>query len=416
VTTLYRVEPDSLERLPSLLQRLADLGASEADTDDLRLRKRVLNLAAAFITSVSPLWVVTYLVLGHWLSAAIPAAYIAVTAGFVYAHSQARWYRAFRFGQLVMYLLLPFALQWSLGGFANSSAVALWGLTAPLAAIFFVGARQAPPWFGAFAALVVLSGLLDPALSESPPHIPDGVVVGFFTLDLLAVSTTVFLLLQYFVRAREAEQARSERLLLNVLPAPVARRLKETDSVIADAYPEATVLFADIVDFTPLADGMDPAEVVQLLDSVFTTWDEMAAHHGLEKIKTIGDAYMVVGGVPVPRRDHAAAVAEMALEMRAGLAGRPLSLRARIGVDTGPVVAGVIGRSKFTYDLWGDTVNTASRMESSGVADRIQVTGRMRDALPGSFCLDCRGEVAIKGKGPMTTYFLNGKRPGFGTT
>jgi class 3 adenylate cyclase len=415
VTTLYRVEPASLERLPSLLQRLADLGVSDADTDDLRLRKRVLNLAAAFIASVSPLWVVTYLVLGHWLSATIPAAYIAVTAVFIYAHSQTRWYRAFRFGQLVMYLLLPFALQWSLGGFANSSLVALWGLTSPLAAIFFVGARQALPWFGAFAALVVLSGLFDPALSESPPHIPDGVIVGFFALNLLAPSTTVFLLLQYFVRAREAEQARSERLLLNVLPAPVARRLKETDSVIADAYPEATVLFADIVDFTPLADGMDPAEVVQLLDSVFTSWDELAAHYGVEKIKTIGDAYMVVGGVPVPRRDHAAAVAEMALAMRAGLVGRPndgeLPLRVRIGVDTGPVVAGVIGRSKFIYDLWGDTVNTASRMESSGVADRIQVTDRVRDALPDEFRLDCRGEVSIKGKGPMTTYFLNGKRP-----
>ncbi len=392
------------------MQRLADLGTAEGESEDLRLRKRVLNLAVALIVSVAPVWVLTYSLLGLWLPAAIPAGYILVSAALFYTQTHTRMYRAFRLSQLTMMLLLPFCLQWSLGGFANSSAVALWSLTAPLAAVFFVGARAAVPWFAAFAALIALSGALDPALSEGAPHVPDGVIVGFFALNFLAVSATVFTLLQYFVRSREAEQARSERLLLNVLPEPVARRLKRSEGVIADGYPEVTVLFADIVDFTPLAERMKPESLVQVLDRVFTRWDALAVRHGLEKIKTIGDAYMAAGGVPEPRPDHAAAVARMALEMCDGITDDEIPLRVRIGVDTGPVVAGVIGRSKFIYDLWGDTVNTASRMESTGEAGRIQVTDRVRAALEPEFLLRRRGEIAIKGKETMVTYFLEGAR------
>jgi class 3 adenylate cyclase len=275
--------------------------------------------------------------------------------------------------------------------------------------MFFAGPRYSIPWFAGFAALVVVSVLLDPALADSPPDVPEGVRVVFFGLNLLAVSTTIFLVLQYFVRARELEQARSERLLLNVLPEPIAGRLKHSEDVIADAYPEATVLFADLVGFTPLAASMRPEQLVLMLDEVFSSWDALAASHGLEKIKTIGDSYMVVGGVPEPRPHHVAAVATMALEMGPALAqcgADDVDLRARIGIDTGPLVAGVIGRAKFSYDLWGDTVNTASRMESSGEPGRIHVTERVRAALDGHYEFVPRGELEIKGKGTMRTYFL----------
>ncbi len=233
--------------------------------------------------------------------------------------------------------------------------------------------------------------------------------MAFFGLDLLAVSLTVFLLLQYFVRARQREQARSEQLLLSVLPAPIAARLKRSGEVIADAHPHATVLFADLVGFTPLAGRISPDELVLVLDDVFSRWDSLADAHGLEKIKTIGDSYMAVGGVPDPRPDHAAAVAAMALEMGPALADcnrEGIRLTARIGIDTGPLVAGVIGRSKFSYDLWGDTVNIASRMESSGEPNRIHVTERLRAELEGRFRFTPRGEIPIKGKGTMRTYFL----------
>jgi len=370
---------------------------------------------------LSFVWVGTYAVLGLWLSAAIPLAYQLASTASIYTFARTRRYRLFRTSQLWMSLLLPFALQWSLGGFANSSAVALWAFTCPVGALLFVGARQAVPWFVAFGALVAVSGAIDPALAAGAPDIPSGVVVTFFVLNILGVSTTAYVLLQYFVRAREraraeleVERAKSERLLLNVLPASVASRLKESDQVIADGFPAATVLFADIVDFTPLAQDLAPADAVVLLDRVFARWDGLAARHGVEKIKTIGDAYMVAGGIPTPREDHAEAIADMALEMGAEVercaAESGLRLEVRIGMDTGPVVAGVIGRAKFIYDLWGDTVNTASRMESHGVPGAIQVTERAYEQLRDHYDLRQRGTIEVKGKGPMTTYLLLKRR------
>lgn len=410
-------------RLPDWLQRLTDLGSLPSDSEELRLRKSVLVLSSSLMATLACAWVGTYAVLALWLSAAIPFAYQLASAASIYTFARTHRYHLFRASQLLMSLLLPFALQWSLGGFAASSAVALWALTAPIGALLFVGARQAVPWFLAFAALVVFSGLIDPALADGAPDIPEGVVVSFFVLNLLGVSTTAYVLLQYFVRAREralaeleVERAKSEHLLLNVLPASVARRLKESEEVIADRFGAATVLFADIVDFTPFAQELAPADAVVLLDRVFAGWDVLSARHGVEKIKTIGDAYMVAAGLPSEREDHAEAIADLALEMggeakrRAGESG--LRLEIRIGIDTGPVVAGVIGRAKFSYDLWGDTVNTASRMESHGIPGAIQVTERTYERLRNRYELACRGTIEVKGKGPMTTYLLLRRRPG----
>jgi class 3 adenylate cyclase len=213
-------------------------------------------------------------------------------------------------------------------------------------------------------------------------------------------------------RLLRAEQERSDRLLLNILPAPIADRLKQGEEVIADGFAEVTVLFADLVDFTRRSAQTSPDQVVRLLDDLFSAFDQLAERHRLEKIKTIGDAYMVVGGVPEPRPDHAEAVAEMALAMREEVVrhrdpgGRPLALR--IGIATGPVVAGVIGRRKFSYDLWGDTVNTASRMESNGVAGCIQVTERTYRRLRDRYRLERRGPIQVKGKGELVTWFLVG--------
>jgi class 3 adenylate cyclase len=215
------------------------------------------------------------------------------------------------------------------------------------------------------------------------------------------------------VRSRRllmAEQERSERLLLNVLPAPIAARLKQGEAVIADGFSEVTVLFADLVDFTRRSQQGTPAQVVQVLDGLFSALDRLAERHGLEKIKTIGDAYMAVGGLPVPRADHAEAVAEMALAVREEVgrhrdpAGRPLAVR--IGIDSGPVVAGVIGATRFSYDLWGDTVNVASRMESGGVVGGIQVTERTYRRLRERYRFQRRGPVQVKGKGELVTWFL----------
>lgn len=236
--------------------------------------------------------------------------------------------------------------------------------------------------------------------------------------SFLLIFTTVFFAFKEAADAElalEQEYRFSERLLENILPKPVAHRLKNRDNVIiADQIDAATMLFADIVNFTPRASRWQPQEVVTFLSRVFRGFDELAARHGLEKIKTIGDAYMVAGGLPEPRADHAEAVAMMALDMLAHCAalsrelGEPVEVR--IGLESGPVVAGVIGPSKLLYDVWGDTVNTAARMESHGVAGRIQVTDCLRLALDDRFTFELRGDVDVKGKGIMRLWFLTGSK------
>jgi class 3 adenylate cyclase len=259
-------------------------------------------------------------------------------------------------------------------------------------------------WFA--GAPLLFRTLVDPepvrrVLNES---VPDVVLFAAVLLLGEAVRTR---------RALDLEREKSERLLLNVLPAPIAARLKQTDGVIADAFGEVTVLFADLVDFTRRSERVAPEQVVQTLNDLFSAFDRHAQQRGLEKIKTIGDAYMVAGGLPDPRPDHAHAVAEMALAMRDEVAkhpdpgGQPLAVR--IGIDTGPVVAGVIGTSKFSYDLWGDTVNTASRMESYGVPGCIQVTARTYQRLKDGYRFERRGPIPVKGKGEIITYLLLGR-------
>jgi len=415
-------------RLPRWVRRLAEIGALPSDPEELRVRKAILVLSSTLMTSLACIWVGTYAALGLWASATIPFAYQVASVISILTFARTRRYRLFRRSQLWMSLLLPFALQWSLGGFETSSAVSLWAVTSPLGALMFAGARQSVPWFAAFAGLVAVSAAIDPTLADGAPDVPHGVVVAFFAFNILGVATTAYALLQYFVRARERaladlarehraleqEQAKSDGLLLNVLPEPVAARLKEDGGIIADACEGVTVLFADLVGFTSLAERLSPPDVVALLDRVFARWDALAASHGVEKIKTIGDAYMAAGGLPVPRADHAEAIAELALAMRPEVARcaaeTGLALQVRIGIDTGPVVAGVIGRAKFIYDLWGDTVNTANRMESHALPGTIQVTRRAHDHLQERYELRPRGTIEVKGKGPMATYLLLGPR------
>lgn len=210
------------------------------------------------------------------------------------------------------------------------------------------------------------------------------------------------------------EQEKSERLLLNVFPQAIAERLKESNGAIAESFDESTILFADIVGFTPLSARMSPRELVNLLNEMFSKFDQLTENYELEKIKTIGDAYMVAGGLPVHKPDHAASVAKMALEMQQAIQQFQLdmdeSFQIRIGIHTGPVIAGVIGIKRFIYDLWGDTVNLASRMESSGLPGKIQVTAETYEILKHEYILEPRGEIYVKGKGQMTTYWLIGKK------
>ncbi len=398
------------------VERLALLGVQAGDDDELRLQKVTLTLAAITVSVLAIVWVGTYLALGLPVSAAIPFVYQVVSIASLAVFARTKDYRFFRASQLALILVLPFLLQWSLGGYVASSVVSLWALVGAFGALFFYSAREAIPWFVAFLALTVLSGLLEPIASSNTAPIPSPVHTALFVLNICGVALTAYLLLQYAVRARDAAMASSERLLLNILPKSIADRLKREEGRIAEAHDDVTVLFADVVDFTPFVERTEPARVVAVLDEIFSAFDRIAERHGLEKIKTIGDAYMVVAGLPAPRADHVEAMAEMALEMQAEL-GRlceplGLDLAIRIGMDSGPVIAGVIGRHKFIYDLWGDTVNMASRMESSGLPGRIQVSAATYERLRDRYRFEERGKIDVKGKGRLPAYLLVGRREG----
>jgi len=406
--------------LADRVARLAAIGVRTEESEEERLRKATLTLAAILMATMAIVWVATYWSLGLWRSGAIPFAYQLATVYGLVTFARTKRFGPLRTGQLVMILALPFLLQASLGGFRTSSAVELWAVTAPLGALLFDGVRRATPWFIAFVVATVASGALEPSL-HGEGDVPTSIVVAFFVLNLLGVSTTVYLLLRYFIgerdrvlRALRLEQDKSERLLLNILPASIAERLKDGPEVIADGFEAVTVLFADIVGFTAFAQARPPAEVVAVLNRLFSAFDELADRHDLEKIKTIGDAYMVAGGLPVPRPDHHAAIADMALDMCSAMdrfrAETGIELTIRVGIDSGPVVAGVIGHRKFSYDVWGDTVNMASRMQEHGLPACIQVTANVYEQLRGRYEFQERGTVEVKSKGPTTTYLLLGRR------
>lgn len=279
---------------------------------------------------------------------------------------------------------------------------------------------------GAGVAIVIATGFAGlGVINGAGPFVPPSEMLGEAAIALQAyicILVITALTISATTAEREkaqrelhAEKEKSEELLLNILPQPIATRLKRQEGTIADHFAEATVLFADIVNFTYLSTELSPQALVILLNEIFSTFDTLADKHGLEKIKTIGDAYMVVGGLPEHRHDHAIAMADMAIDMQRAISDfsqkhdRPFSMR--IGINTGPVVAGVIGHKKFIYDLWGDTVNIASRMESTGAAGEIQVTQTTYEALKAHYAFDCRGEVAVKGKGMMTTYWMRDRWP-----
>jgi class 3 adenylate cyclase len=283
----------------------------------------------------------------------------------------------------------------------------------PMGAGLLLGRRAAVFAFAGLAALVLWAAVTD---SSTPSLLPISPVLGvaLYAMNLLIAGGIALSLVLFVDGERLKAKARSHALLLNVLPEAIVERLQGGEQVIADHYSEVTVLFSDVVDFTPWSERVEPQQVVAVLDNLFSAFDALAERYELEKIKTIGDAYMVVAGVPKARTDHAEVMLEMAIAMhRATDEQPPLDghrLQVRTGIATGPVVAGVIGRQKFSYDLWGDTVNTASRMESSGVPGCIQVTEATWQRVRDRYAFQVREGVEVKGKGPMTTYLLDPAR------
>jgi guanylate cyclase len=406
-------------RFDGLLARLAELGADPNDDEETRLRKALLVLIAILILPISGIWAVLYLYFGAW-TGLIAVLYAAISIASILVFARNHNFGLLLNIQLLAILLAPTLSMIPIGGWLPTGGVGLWGIMAPLGALVFRGVGSGIRWFVAWVAVFLGSGIAAAILGTVGP-MPAWFSAVMLALNITVGGTIVFTLLALFAKQRQdalaalrVEQQRAEDLLLNILPGSIAQRLKASHQTIADQFTAASVLFADVVDFTPRSEKLSAAEVVGLLDRLFSHFDALAERYGLEKIKTIGDAYMVASGVPDPRPDHARALALLALDMVASLrtGGEVADLRMelRIGINSGPVVAGVIGRKRFLYDLWGDAVNTASRMESAGTPGRIQITRATFELLRDEFDCEPRGTVTVKGKGEMETWYLVGRR------
>lgn len=420
-----------MSQAPFLLS-LRNAGINPDDDAETRLKKSLLIFATGLVCLGSMLWLFLYGQMGPQFSATPPLVFqlLLVSNLLFYFHSGN--FNFFRYSQLALFLFAPFAVQWSIGNFISASGTSLWGLLAPIGAVLFFGVRESGAWFFAYIFMTALSGFFDYFLADAivpnATKIPIQTSVFFFALNFAAISSIVYLLLRYAVQEKakaqanleethhllQIEQDRSEKLLLNILPGPIAERLKNDNQAIADGFADVTVMFVDIVNFTKVAEGMSPQQVFSMLNRIFSSFDELAEEFGMEKIKTIGDAYMVAGGLNNEMDNYARSIAELALAMRDLLhrdfTVNDMHLEVRIGIGTGPVVAGVVGKKKFIYDLWGDTVNLASRITSEGVPGMIQVDETTYRRLVENFEFHEPQTIYLKGKGNTVVHRLLGRR------
>ena len=326
----------------SLWGRLEALSTLDTDTVDERRRKVTLVILSGICIVASIVWGALYLaILGPTVTAIITFGFTIVVGAALIVFLATRRIQLLLYPFFLMILWNPIAMQWSLGGFAASGVVMTWSILAPVGALMFQTVRVALWWFAAYLALIAVSLVFDAEVQRWAAPLPQDVSMLFFGMNLIGPSVAIFLSIMYFVQAFQMAHRRSEELLLNILPAPIVERLKEKkEETIADDFREVTILFADIVDFTKLSARVTPRTLVDLLNRVFTAFDQLTERHGLEKIKTIGDAYMVVAGLPAARADHASAIANMALDMQTAMTrlrtelGETLGLR--IGIHSGP--------------------------------------------------------------------------------
>lgn len=383
------------------------------DSESVRIRKTTLAIVYFLLIPVNSLWTLALYFLNLPASALINLSGVLLIIAACMYLLRTRNFTVFMNFALGYTFILIFALQASLGGIVNSGVLVSWGLLAAMASVLVLNQKTSIFWAGVNVVGFVVLLAFDEPISKSTFALPANfsLVNGFF--NVLWITFLAMLLILYLVRELETAQDLADRLLYNVLPPKIAVRLKQNSGTVANAYESASVLFADIVGFTPLSTMLSPSEMIELLNRIYSSFDKLVLRHGVEKIRTIGDNYMVASGVPDPRPDHAQALADLALDMLAYCDSlEPIegqTIKFRIGINSGPLIAGVIGDVKYQYDIWGDAVNTASRMESHGKPGRIQITEETNKLLGDHYVLLPRGEIDVKGKGRMETWFLESK-------
>ena len=399
--------------------------ANAMDEQEHKLRESLLIFACALMNFAVMLWLAIYWIMGSHFSTNIPLSYQLVSISSLVYYLKYRNFVTFRFIQLALFLFAPFIMQWSIGSSTTSSGVMLWALLAPLAAVGVAGWKESIPWFIAYIVLTALSGFFDFFLAVGEQGgVPTKTVGVFFALNFAALSSILYFLVRYFVLETEKikiqlreqhmllidEQRNSELLLSNVLPSHIVRRLKGKQELIADRHTDVTVMFADLIGFTRLATQLPPEQMVNLLNTVFSGFDQLSEKYALEKIKTVGDAYMVVGGLTREPQEYVSRIADMAMEIREFVANHSdLSkhkLAIHIGISTGSVVAGVVGAKRFIYDLWGESVNVSSRLTDVATAGQILVDKVTYDRLRRHYQFAQPATVTLKSAGDVAAYPL----------
>jgi guanylate cyclase len=395
-------------RATDALVRLLAIADHPEDDEETRRRKRV-GVGAGYLTIVAPLTLPVQ-------AAGAPEAFLFALGLAVYSVLNL-WLLA-RTGKFERYVILLISSGLVIvpagtflgGGITGSSSGIAWGFLIPAYAMLALGPHRATRWLFVYLGMVALIAIVDPWIRQTTAKPPYELRLFGQLQNIVTPLVIAFLLLRYTDVRRLAAEARVDELLTNAIPRSIAARLQRGERRIAESYPATSIVFSDIVGFTTWAQSTSPDRVVAMLDDLFTRLDDTAAEHGLEKIKTIGDSYMAVAGAPEPRDDHAAAAVRFARAMidivaEKGRAASDADLQVRIGIASGSVVGGVIGRQRLLFDLWGDTVNLASRMESSGVPGRIQVAQSTRDLVADQYAFE-RREVDVKGFGRLTTFLV----------
>lgn len=402
------------------LRSILDLGADAADEDEISVRKIRLNLASVLFAAAACASLALPLLAGGTPTVLIAACLpllMGVNLALLRWHKRSQAYGVLQLGAMQTF---PFLTQALLGPHPAGLPFALWLALPPISAAICLGGPASTPWFAAFLAALAVQALAMPAVSQIDP---------IQLVAHLGLLSSILYVQSRFARGQRRKtvdrladthrqlkvaQERSERLLLSILPAPVAARLKDPNATLADGHPDVVVMFADIVDYTRIASGMTPIQVFALLNRVFCRFDELCDQYGLERIKTIGDGYMVAGGLHAHSEPPEVAMAALAMDMQNVLRDRDftdgLPLELRIGIASGPVVAGVVGRGKFIYDLWGDTVNLAFRLCTEGPPSTIQCCHRSFERLRGAFVFAKPILLPLKGKGYVPVYRLQSPR------
>jgi guanylate cyclase len=400
-----------------LLEGVLSIGRTPDESDSRRSGRRVFMLAFIIATLLGMPAVIARFSQGYtWVGVVDLVALVISVLLVVVIAIRPTIYTACLHALFAASIVAPMLDTAMFGGLLPSGLLVSFGLVVALGALLAIDLRAGLVWFGIFVLSIVYAlavpHWIDPIYALDYP-------TAEAAFNLITTGIVTMAVVIYFVHQRDRYQQRSDDLLHAILPDQIAAQLKDEPGTIADDVPSASVLFADVVGFTPMSASMSPAELVGVLDELFTVFDGFVTQLGLEKIKTVGDAYMVAAGVPQAQPDHAEAIAELALRIRDHVAANPIKghrISLRIGINSGPLTAGVIGTHKFSYDLWGDTVNTASRMESEGIPGLIQISEISYELIKDGFVCEPRGPIEVKGKDTMQTYLLLSRREAAAST